>query len=546
MKKIFYQKKYIVLDIIGIVLVIGLISWYFLSKDTVSKRVSRVAKTWQTVEVETAKDFASIKVPAKVHSNQFAVIAPRRVGIIQDLLVDIGDTVYKGQTIGSMLPQGVEGQSSASINEASARLQKARAELANAKGVAVDSVSVATKQWRETNLQSQTQSTLDQESQKQLAEKKAEAALVATQAWESTKLVLFGTGSNTTTRNVQGRFANSVQKNDVENLADEIQQMEASGIWNTPEKIVEHISHLENFLVQAEILYKNAQEGNGLSVSDIGTNLTTIQRQQLNLSQIKQSLLALEEKSKQFSSLQAEREAGVERSKEVLELVQSQQDLSVTQAQKNVEVALANYNTALVRSGHQTITSPFSGIITARMVEVGQAVTPNTMLFYLEAVDTARSQQTLQEIHFNLPESWKNKITVGDTVSVTTMDGESIDGHIFRLSPQISLQTNSIVATAIIPPSDSEKGGSINFWHGQSVFVSIIDSKSSVFTVPTLSLKKRRNTYFLWKMEEDIPVQIEGKVVAEDGEFSQVFSRELMEGDSIISNPSVSLFKQSK
>jgi len=149
MKKLIYQKRYLILGVLGIMVLVGLASWYFSSKGSPNNTFSK------------AKDFSSIKIPAKVKSNRFAIISPRRTGIIQDLLVDIGDEVYKGQTIGSMLPEGVEGQSSAAINEASARLQKARAELANSKGVAIDAVSVATKQWRETNLQSQTQTTLE-------------------------------------------------------------------------------------------------------------------------------------------------------------------------------------------------------------------------------------------------------------------------------------------------------------------------------------------------------------------------------------------------
>ncbi len=569
MKKLIYQKRYLILGVLGIIVLVGLGSWYFNSNDSSKNTFSKKENVWETVEVKNAKDFSSIKIPAKAKSNQFAVISPRRTGIIQDLLVDIGDEVYKGQTIGSMLPEGVEGQSSAAINEASARLQKARAELANSKGVAVDAVSVATKQWRESNLQSTTQSNLGAETQKQLAEKKSEAILVATQAWENTKLVLFGNGANRGSRDVRGNFSDSIQETKVENLANEIQRMEESGQWNNPDRIVEHLSHLESFLVQAETLYKNAREGSGVTASQISSNLSTIQAQQLRVTQVKQSILALEEKSQRFSSVQAEREAGAERSREVLDLVQSQQDLSITQAEKNVEVALANYNAALVKAGHQSITSPFSGVITARMTEVGQAVTINMPLFYLEGAQTARSQEALSEIHFSLPESWRKKVSVGDMVTLKTVEGESFEGTIFRLSEHINLESNSIMATAtafektyeeVVIEDETEEETSteesqekemkeivtpVDFEHGQSLFVYVTASDSNIFTVPTLALKKRSNNYFLWKMEEENPIQLEVEIMAEDGEFSQVFTKQLKTGDSIISNPSVSLFKQS-
>ena len=574
MKKLIYQKRYLILGVLGIIVLVGLGSWYFNSNDSSKNTFSKKEKVWKTVEVKNAKDFSSIKIPAKAKSNQFAVISPRRTGIIQDLLVDIGDEVYKGQTIGSMLPEGVEGQSSAAINEASARLQKARAELANSKGVAIDAVSVATKQWRETNLQSQTQTALEQQTRRQLTEKQSEAVLVATQAWENTKLVLFGAGQNNqSNRSIRGNFSNTILKNNVENKADEIQQMEDSGQWNDPAKVTEHLTHLESFLVQAESLYKNAQPSGSLSESTITSNLGTIQTQQIRVSQIKQSILALEEKSQQFSGVQAERVAGEERSREVLDLVQSQQNLTTTQAEKNVQVALANYNAALVKSGHQSVTSPFDGTVTARMVEVGQAVTPNTALFYLEGAQTARSQQSLSEIHFGLPESWNGKVAVGDNVVLKSIEGESFQGKIFRLSQQINLNTNSIMATAtafektyeeivpesveiekdeVTPPEEDvlekemkEIITPLNFEHGKSLFVYVTANDSNIFTVPTLALKKRSNNYFLWKTEEEKPVQIQVEIMAEDGEFSQVFSRELTSDDTVISNPSVSLFKKS-
>jgi multidrug efflux pump subunit AcrA (membrane-fusion protein) len=139
-----------------------------------------------------------------------------------------------------------------------------------------------------------------------------------------------------------------------------------------------------------------------------------------------------------------------------------------------------------------------------------------------------------------LPESWNNKIAVGAPVVLKTMEGESFEGKIFRLSPQINLNSNSLIATAII--SDDL----VELSHGQSLFVYVTASDSNIFTIPTLALKKRINAYYLWKMNEETPVQVQVEVIAEDGEFSQVFSRELKTDDSIISNPSVSLFKKSE
>ena len=123
----------------------------------------------------------------------------------------------------------------------------------------------------------------DQQTQRQLAEKQSEAILVATQAWENTKLVLFGAGNNDqSNRSIRGNFSNTILKNNVENKADEIQQMESTGEWNNPLKAAEHLKHLESFLVQAESLYKNAQPCGSLNESTITSNLETIQNQQIS------------------------------------------------------------------------------------------------------------------------------------------------------------------------------------------------------------------------------------------------------------------------
>jgi multidrug efflux pump subunit AcrA (membrane-fusion protein) len=552
MKKIIYRHRYIFVILLILAVLGGAGIWYFSASSKPTKTYTKPKKIWQTVSPKIAKDFSSIKIVGKVKSNGFAIISPRRSGIVQDLLVDIGDAVTKGQTIGSMLPDGVEGQSSAAIAESLAKLQKTRAELEQAQAVATDSVGVATKQWRETSAQVDTKSTLDTESQRQLTEKKSEGRIVATQAWESTKVLLFGTGSNALTRSIVGSFSDSIQENNVKNLAADIQRMEQNSEFEVLE-VVEHLNHIEKFLVEVEFLYKNAQDGRELTATSIEKNLTNIQQQQLKVSRTKQSILALEEKKNRLTSEQAEKKASLDRSLDMIDLVSSQQNLSLTQAEKNVSVALANYNGALVKSGHQKITSPFDGVITARMVEVGQAVTMNQAIFYLEGVPTARSKQTGYEIHFSMPESWKNILSISDPIRLKTVDtDETLAAKIFRVSEQINTTTNSIMATAIIDlPTynrDIERASSENkseqiLTHGQNIFVYLQDTNSQKFSVPTPAIKKRGTDYFVWKMIEKTPVQVAINLIAEDGEFSQIFAKEISIDDQIIRNPSVSLFK---
>ncbi len=558
------KRQILIFSLILILLIGGWIIWKSMaSKISSIKPISR-EKIWITTNPQIAKDFSSIKLTGKVKSNKFAIVAPRRMGIIQDLLVDIGDTISKGQTIGYLFPEGVEGQGSAAIGSAGAQLAKARAELAQARGVAINSVSVATKQWRESQVQLQTRSNLDEDSIRQLSEKKGEASILATNVWENAKTILFGPQGVESNRGVVGNFNSALLQNKVRNSGYEIYQMENSGSWATQDKIIEHLVHLESFLSDAEKLYKKAIPSANNSIQKITANQKSIQASQIQVSQIKQQILGLEEKNNQSSSVEIEKEVAVEKSNEILDLVQSQQGLSVTKAEQNVDVAYANYNAALIKAGHQKIIAPFGGTVSARMVEVGQAVTPNTVLFYMEDVETNRAGTENYEVHISIPESWTGKVSVGDSVGIKRSGtGEILEGRIFRLSDQINLRTGMMMATvAVIPPiieifeKDQEENKDeetideilleqkeINLIHGQTVFVYLEDQEASLFSVPTLSLKKRGIDYFLWKMNNKNPVKLQVEVVAEDGEFSQIFTKELTVEDSIITNPSVSLFR---
>ncbi|HEY5714490.1 MAG TPA: hypothetical protein VIT68_04015, partial [Candidatus Gracilibacteria bacterium] len=404
MKKLLYRKRYTTLSLLGILLLVGFGVWYNASVDTPAKAFMKKEPTWQTTNPVVAQDFASIKLTGKVKSNGFAIVAPRRVGIIQDLLVDIGDSVRKGETLGYLFPDGVEGQSSSSIAQASTQLAKARAELVNAQGVALDAVNFAQQGLRETQTKLSNLKDTSDASRNQLQQKHQEARTVATQVFENLKRLLFGsTNLNNSNRSILGDFSNRIQETKVENSVTEIERMEAAGL-NGQEDIYDHLSHVTELLKEAEILYKSAKESRGSSMELIEKNLKAIQSDQIRVLKAQESLDDVILQVRELAST-------LDKSQESLNLVKSQQNLSITNLENAVEVALANYNAALVKAGHQRIVAPFDGVISGRMVEVGQGVTPNTVLFHMEGVPTARADQSLFEVHFAIPESWVGKVS---------------------------------------------------------------------------------------------------------------------------------------
>jgi len=70
-----------------------------------------------------------------VLSNETANVYPRRNGIVEDILVDIGDVVNKGQTLAFLLPPGVEGKSQALLAEKQARVSESHSRLTYAEKI---------------------------------------------------------------------------------------------------------------------------------------------------------------------------------------------------------------------------------------------------------------------------------------------------------------------------------------------------------------------------------------------------------------------------
>ncbi len=73
-------------------------------------------------------------------SHEAAKVFARREGLVQDVYVDLGDTVAEGQVLATLLPRGVEGESAAMIAQKSAELAKAQANYQNVLAIEQQSI----------------------------------------------------------------------------------------------------------------------------------------------------------------------------------------------------------------------------------------------------------------------------------------------------------------------------------------------------------------------------------------------------------------------
>jgi RND family efflux transporter MFP subunit len=99
-------------------------------------------------------------------------------------------------------------------------------------------------------------------------------------------------------------------------------------------------------------------------------------------------------------------------------------------AQARVETARADVTTSELRARYGTVTAPDSGTVTSRTVSVGQiAQAGQEMLRML--------RQNRVEWRAEVPESQLSRIKVGQTATVTAVDGSKLKGRVRAVAPTV-------------------------------------------------------------------------------------------------------------
>ena len=130
-----------------------------------------------------------------------------------------------------------------------------------------------------------------------------------------------------------------------------------------------------------------------------------------------------------------------ERSKQMIEQeLTSQEELD--RARFNYETALAQYERAQLNLQYATITAPFSGVITQRLVERGDMIRLNTVLFHLADTDKLR-------IRLHVPEKEMGRIFIANPVRIETemLPGEYFGGVVEMIAPVVDPATGTIKVT---------------------------------------------------------------------------------------------------
>lgn len=127
-------------------------------------------------------------------------------------------------------------------------------------------------------------------------------------------------------------------------------------------------------------------------------------------------------------------------------------EIKITETQ--VQQAEVGYKLALKNLEDTKITAPINGTIAARMVDVGDVASPAGEVFEIVDVSSVKAV-------FRVPEVDMDRITVGDTVLISTTSQRSpVEAKINFISPVVDVDSRTVTVKAIISnPEDYLKPG---------------------------------------------------------------------------------------
>ncbi len=550
-------------------------------------------------------------------SNETANVYPRRSGIIKDLYVDIGDSVFAGQKIWLMLPPGVEWQSSAAIYEKQVKVQEAKSNLSTTQLTAQEKVQEAINSLKNT--------------EQTAAEKIRQAEL---------ELELAGVGEGSVTMNqemidsLQTEKANTQEKlrvmiethqrvnqsldDDMEQLLQQSDIMYVSMIemmehifiweehnndrlldqnindwywarnpttrneaktayrqltnalityhqskdqWNRDTRVQERIdfanevndvadsmrvmldysldidgltqdslSEKEQKLLDAQsMLVMNEEKLIDLinkmatthamqnwEVTSMETMLATIDAKLEALGA--QIITDIEKKQQKLALTKAEQQAMIQMKEDMVDLAHANEQSMVQAKQNMVNITESQLNKEYAVSSNQYVVSPFDGIVSKRMANVGDVVSMSMPLYELVDVPTSLAKQAKKEIQFWLPEEYAETLTKDDVIqySVASDPGTKQDAIVTRIAPQVDDKTRTITVQAKV---DDE----VLIPHQTRVDVHLPLTNASFYQVPTSALVYSWDSVYVGVLEGADKLRLLNiSLVSDDGEYADI------------------------
>jgi RND family efflux transporter MFP subunit len=154
----------------------------------------------------------------------------------------------------------------------------------------------------------------------------------------------------------------------------------------------------------------------------------------------------------------------------------TKQEVDAVTARKGV--AEANLSLAQAMASYATITSPFDGVVSERLTDVGDMASPGQTLLVIEQSDRAFFDASI-------PERLRDGIAIGDTVSVSLESaGGNLLGTVAELSPNADPKSRSHRLRVLLPMENDVRPGQ----YGQLI---LSESGSATLMIPSQAVHQR-------------------------------------------------------
>lgn len=200
--------------------------------------------------------------------------------------------------------------------------------------------------------------------------------------------------------------------------------------------------------------------------------------------------------------------------------------LTIQQAELNVRQAQAKLDESKVKLAQATVIAPFDGIITAVNATAGATVT--TSAAPLQITDFSNLQIETQVSEMDRP-----KIKVGQAVniSVEALPGVSLKGEVVAISPTATIASGVVnypVTVKVTQANDSLAAGmtaSLNI---------VVESKTGVLKAPTKAIQTVNGQKVVTVQRGETTVQVPVQVGVADSSNTEISSSDLSEGDVVV------------
>lgn len=219
---------------------------------------------------------------------------------------------------------------------------------------------------------------------------------------------------------------------------------------------------------------------------------------------------------------------------------QASSDLSARQAALNA--AEANLRRLQQLQAFERIYAPFSGVITARNVDIGSLIqagdsnTPHSELFHISSIDKLR-------LFVPVPEVYTSDVHIGKQVQITSdaFPGETFHGTITRTADSIDPASRTL-RTEVDMDNPGHK-----MLPGQYAFVHLpLPAGANSFTLPSNTILFRSEGLRVGLVEPDNRVHLEPITIGHDYGATVEVTSGLTPNDRVILNPPDSLAEGEK